>query len=125
MNEETHGRKKKWKVVRSTDLFKSPYLTLRTDTVELPNGEKVDDYTVWEVPDGVVVAYLMVLLSLLSQQIEMFFSPANIDMGQVKYYFSYLVARITKKLKTQSKQQLGNCWKKQVTKQMISSILEK
>lgn len=58
MNEETHAKKKKWKVVQSTDLFKSLYLTLRADTVDLPNGEKVDDYTILEVPDGVVVVAL-------------------------------------------------------------------
>ena len=56
---KTHMQKKKrWKVVQSTYLFKSPYVTLRADTVELPNGEKVDDYTIWEVSDGVVVIAL-------------------------------------------------------------------
>jgi len=51
-------KRKRWKVVQSTYLFKSFYVALRTDTVELPNGEKVDDYTIWEVPDGVVVIAL-------------------------------------------------------------------
>jgi ADP-ribose pyrophosphatase len=46
---------KKWRAVRSAYLFKSPYVALRGDTVELPNGKTVDGYTVWEVPDGAVV----------------------------------------------------------------------
>lgn len=58
MNEKTHTKKRKWKVVQSKYLFKSQFVTLRADTVELPSGEKVDDYTILEVPDGVVVIAL-------------------------------------------------------------------
>lgn len=45
----------RWKIVRSKNMVTSPHFTLRADTIELPNGTMVDDYTVWQVPDGAVV----------------------------------------------------------------------
>lgn len=45
----------RWKVLRSKQIVTSPHFTLRADTIELPNGTIIDDYTVWQVPDGVVV----------------------------------------------------------------------
>ncbi|HEV2339365.1 MAG TPA: NUDIX hydrolase [Patescibacteria group bacterium] len=44
-----------WKVVRSKQIVTSPHFTLRADTIELPNGTTIGEYTVWQVPDGVVV----------------------------------------------------------------------
>lgn len=51
-------KKKRWKLVQSTYIFKSLFVAVRIDTVELPNGKTVDDYTIWEVPDGVIVIAL-------------------------------------------------------------------
>lgn len=45
----------RWKVLRSKQMVSSPHFTLRADIIELPNGTIIDDYTVLEVPDGVVV----------------------------------------------------------------------
>ena len=48
----------KWKVLQTKHIFDSPHFNLKADSVELPNGTKVDEYTIWQVPDGVVVIAL-------------------------------------------------------------------
>ena len=45
----------KWKTLRSEYLFKRPWLTVRKDCVEIPNGEVNDEFYVLEYPDWVNV----------------------------------------------------------------------
>jgi len=45
----------KWKVVASEYLHKEPWLTIRKDVCELPNGKKVPEFYVNEYPDWVNV----------------------------------------------------------------------
>lgn len=42
-----------WKVLHSEYLFRCPWLTVRRDAVELPNGHTIPDYYVLEYPDWV------------------------------------------------------------------------
>ncbi|MDR0824555.1 MAG: NUDIX hydrolase [Prevotella sp.] len=44
---------KKWKVLDSEYLFREPWLTVRRDCVELPNGNRIPQYYVLEYPDWV------------------------------------------------------------------------
>lgn len=44
---------KPWKVLDSEYLFREPWLTVRRDKVELPNGNQVPNYYVLEYPDWV------------------------------------------------------------------------
>lgn len=45
-----------WEVVRSQYVYdRKPYMTLREDTVQLPNGACIPDYFVFEYPDWVSV----------------------------------------------------------------------
>lgn len=46
---------KPWKVRASKYLIQDRWMTLRTDTCELPNGTVIDDYYVREIPDFVQV----------------------------------------------------------------------
>lgn len=44
---------KKWKVINSEYLFREPWLTVRRDHVELPNGNQIPQYYVLEYPNWV------------------------------------------------------------------------
>jgi ADP-ribose pyrophosphatase len=45
-----------WRVLSSRYVLdRSPYMVLREDAVELPNGARIDDYFVFEYPDWVIV----------------------------------------------------------------------
>lgn len=46
---------KTWHRLRSTELFRSRWMSLRKDECELPSGRIIDDYFVLEIPDGAVV----------------------------------------------------------------------
>jgi len=47
---------KTWKVLNSRFILdRKPYMTLREDTVELPNGSRIEDYFVFEYPAWVIV----------------------------------------------------------------------
>ena len=44
-----------WKILSSRYAYaRPPYMTLREDTVQLPNGKRIDDYFVFEYPDWVM-----------------------------------------------------------------------
>lgn len=45
----------KWKILSSEYLFNRPWLTVRKDAVELPNGQVNDEFYVLEYPDWVNV----------------------------------------------------------------------
>lgn len=38
---------KKWKQISSKIAFDNPWFKVRQDTVEIPNGQIIDDYFVW------------------------------------------------------------------------------
>ncbi|QQO10199.1 NUDIX hydrolase [Breznakiella homolactica] len=44
-----------WKTLNSTYLFKKPWLTVREDSVELPNGSVIPSYYILEYPDWINV----------------------------------------------------------------------
>jgi hypothetical protein len=46
---------KAWKTLDSKYLFQKPWLTMRQDRVELPNGSTIDEFYVWEYPAWVNV----------------------------------------------------------------------
>ena len=46
---------KKWKVLQSEYLSREPWFTVRREHVELPNGNRIKDYYVYEYPDWVAV----------------------------------------------------------------------
>lgn len=46
---------KKWKVLKSEYLHHKPWLTVRTEQVELPNGNQIPEYFVFEYPDWINV----------------------------------------------------------------------
>lgn len=49
-------RHEKWRVLETRELYSAPpWLTLRRETVELPDGRIVDDYHQLELPDFVIV----------------------------------------------------------------------
>jgi 8-oxo-dGTP pyrophosphatase MutT (NUDIX family) len=39
-----------WNTLGTKYLYNKPWLTMRQDTVQLPNGSVIDDYYVWEYP---------------------------------------------------------------------------
>lgn len=47
-----------WKIVKSEYIFKRPWLTVRQDCVELPNGHRNPEFYVQEFPDWVNVIAL-------------------------------------------------------------------
>lgn len=46
---------KKWKVIKSERLFKSPWMKIRKDKVLLPSGKILNDYYMWEQGDVVII----------------------------------------------------------------------
>jgi 8-oxo-dGDP phosphatase len=46
---------KAWKTLASKYLFQKPWLTMRQDRVELPNGGVIDEFFIWEYPAWVNV----------------------------------------------------------------------
>ena len=48
-------RREQWKVRESRRILAKPWLTVRQDTVELPNGNVIPEYFVFEYPDWVNV----------------------------------------------------------------------
>lgn len=46
---------RKWKVIESTYLHRQPWLTVRSERVELPNGNQIPEYYVFEYPDWINV----------------------------------------------------------------------
>lgn len=46
---------RKWKVIESTYLYRKPWLTVRRDRVELPNGNQIPEYYVFEYPEWINV----------------------------------------------------------------------
>ncbi|OGY33882.1 MAG: hypothetical protein A3C02_03830 [Candidatus Andersenbacteria bacterium RIFCSPHIGHO2_02_FULL_45_11] len=44
-----------WQLVSRKNLVKSPFLNVFEDTVRLPNGKVIDDYTVVKKPDIVII----------------------------------------------------------------------
>ena len=48
-------RREQWKVWASRHILSKPWLTVRQDTVELPNGHVIPEYFVFEYPDWVNV----------------------------------------------------------------------
>ena len=51
-------RLKKWKVLQSQYVEKSPWVNWRVDSCSLPNGAQIDDFHISEVPPGVGVVAL-------------------------------------------------------------------
>jgi 8-oxo-dGTP pyrophosphatase MutT (NUDIX family) len=49
---------KPWKQISSEYLFRKPWLTMRQDCVEMPNGSRIDEFFVWEYPEWVNVVAL-------------------------------------------------------------------
>lgn len=43
-------KNKKWKVLKSEYLARQPWFTVRRETVELPNGNQIPEYYVYEYP---------------------------------------------------------------------------
>lgn len=48
-------KNRKWKVLTSEYLFRKPWLTVRHESLELPDGRRVPDYYVLEYPDWINV----------------------------------------------------------------------
>jgi len=46
---------RKWKVLRSEYLSRKPWFTVRRENVELPNGNQIEDYYIFEYPEWVNV----------------------------------------------------------------------
>jgi len=44
-----------WKLINRNTIIDTPYIKLFSDTIELPSGHVIDDYTVVSLPDGVVI----------------------------------------------------------------------
>jgi len=44
-----------WKRLDRTTIVDTPFIKLFSDTIELPSGHVIDDYTVVSLPDGVVI----------------------------------------------------------------------
>ncbi|MDR1503054.1 MAG: NUDIX hydrolase [Prevotella sp.] len=53
MNNKTDG--KAWKVLKSEYLFQQPWLTVRREHIQLPNGNEIPDYYLLDYPDWVNV----------------------------------------------------------------------
>ncbi|MDR0712987.1 MAG: NUDIX hydrolase [Bacteroidales bacterium] len=51
----TADKKMYWEVLKSEYLFTEPWLTVRRDTVKLPNGHRIPSYYVVEYPDWINV----------------------------------------------------------------------
>ncbi|MDR1881563.1 MAG: NUDIX hydrolase [Prevotella sp.] len=51
MNKETDD--KAWKVLKSEYLFRKPWLTVRREHVQLPDGNEIQDYYLLDYPDWV------------------------------------------------------------------------
>jgi 8-oxo-dGTP pyrophosphatase MutT (NUDIX family) len=44
-----------WTTLSTKYLFNKPWLTMRQDSVQLPNGRVIDDYYIWEFPPWINV----------------------------------------------------------------------
>lgn len=61
--------KLRWKTLESVYLFREPWLTVRQDTVKLPNGKQIPSYYVMEYPDWInVIAITQELQFVFVQQ---------------------------------------------------------
>jgi len=52
---DTKNELSHWKVLKSKYLFKEPWFTVRCETVELPNGNRIPSFYLFEYPDWVNV----------------------------------------------------------------------
>lgn len=50
MTMKKHTDPEPWEVIESHYLHKEPWLTMRMDSVRLPNGKNIDDFYIWEYP---------------------------------------------------------------------------
>jgi ADP-ribose pyrophosphatase len=50
-----HDQARRWKVLKSEYLFREPWLTVRREAVELPDGRQIPSYYVLDYPDWVNV----------------------------------------------------------------------
>lgn len=49
------GSVQRWKRIRRKTIFDSKFMSIYNDTIELPSGDVIDDFTVATLPSGVVV----------------------------------------------------------------------
>jgi len=55
MNNTLKDDPQAWSTLGTNYLYRKPWLTMRQDTVQLPNGRVIDDYYIWEYPPWVNV----------------------------------------------------------------------
>ncbi|UNL83464.1 hypothetical protein [Priestia koreensis] len=70
---------KKWNILKSRYIYKTPYGNLRSDTCELPNGLIIKDYYVQEYDDwmNAVVLTKEKKIVLVKQYDKRFFYTTN------------------------------------------------
>ncbi|GHU55261.1 hypothetical protein FACS189411_03360 [Bacteroidia bacterium] len=75
----TEEKDLQWKVLKSEYLFNEPWLTVRREIVELPNGNQIPSYYVLEYPDWVNV------LAITKDQQFVFVKQYRHGLGSVNY----------------------------------------
>lgn len=45
-------KKRNWKVLTSEYLARKPWFTVRHESIELPDGRRIPDYYVFDIPTG-------------------------------------------------------------------------
>ena len=72
-------KERKWKVLESTYLHRKPWLTVRSERVELPNGNQIPEYFVFEYPEWINV------IAITKDKKFVFVSQYRHGLGETSY----------------------------------------
>ena len=72
-------KERTWKVLESTYLHRKPWLTVRSERVELPNGNQIPEYFVFEYPDWINV------IAITKDKKFVFVSQYRHGLGETSY----------------------------------------
>lgn len=72
-------KNRKWKVLESTYLHRQPWLTVRSEHVELPNGNRIPEYYVFEYPEWINV------IAITKDKKFVFVSQYRHALGETSY----------------------------------------
>lgn len=104
----------KWKTLSSEYLFNRPWLTVRRDSYELPDGRIVPEYYILEYPDWVNT------LAITKDGKFVFVSQYRPGLKRNDYE---LCAGVSEKSdKNMERQPAANCWKKRFRRRPLARI---
>jgi len=100
-------KNRNWKVLKSEYLSRQPWFTVRKEEVELPNGNRIPEYYIFEYPEWINV------IAITKEQKFVFVSQYRHGLGITAYELCAGVCE--KETPPHSSPPNGNCSRKPVT----------